>query len=142
MNVNTDAPLTKVAVNNYLGVRNQEYVQRLYEISLLRPSDYTKTKIRLLGALKNTFNKQIFDTFYNLMLYGKDANNVQLINFSGVGALEPQLPLHQVEDFALSVVKTMNNMIDDCVELIMPKDYDNIVNRKMAQVGVLDNPQR
>jgi hypothetical protein len=59
-----------------------------------------------------------------------------------VGALEPQLPLHQVEDFALSVVKTMNNMIDDCVELIMPKDYDNIVNRKMAQVGVLDNPQR
>jgi hypothetical protein len=76
------------------------------------------------------------------MLYGKDANNVQLINFSGVGALEPQLPLHQVEDFALSVVTTINKIIDECVELIMPKDYDAIVNRKMAQVGTLDNPQR
>jgi hypothetical protein len=61
------------------------------------------------------------------MLYGKDANNVQLINFSGVGALEP----HQVEDFALSVVTTINKIIEPSVILGLLHDGTNDVLFRM-----------
>jgi hypothetical protein len=136
-----DEPLTKVNISNYLGLSNQEYTQRLYNISLTTPSVYTTTKIRVLKALKQEFSKHLYNTFYNLMLYGKDANGTDLITFPSVGLLEPQLPLNEVQSFSLSVVKTFAEIVDEVIEKILPSQFDAIVSRKMGQFGKTENIQ-
>jgi hypothetical protein len=136
-----DEPLTKVNISNYLVLSNQEYTQRLYNISLTTPSVYTTTKIRVLKALKQEFSKHLYNTFYNLMLYGKDANGTDLITFPTIGLLEPQLPLNEVQSFSLSVVKTFAEIVDEVIEKILPEQFDNIVARKMGKFGAMENPQ-
>jgi hypothetical protein len=136
-----DEPLTKVNISNYLGISNQEYTQRLYSISLTTPSVYTTTKIRVIKALKQDFSKYLYNTFYNLMLYDKDANGTDLITFPTIGALQPQVPLTEVQSYSLSVVRTFAEIVDEVIDKILPEKFDNIVARKMGQFGATENPQ-
>jgi hypothetical protein len=91
--------------------------------------------------MKQEFSVSLYNTFHNLMLYGQDAQGNQLIAIPGEAPLEPQFPLHQVESFSLSAVKTFAEICDELIEMLLPSKFDDIVAHKATQFGRLENAQ-
>lgn len=131
----------QVDTGNYLGIKNDEYVNELYKYALTMPKDYMKLRQDVLGYLKKDFTELVYKKFYNLMLTGQnESNSRQILAIDGKD-LQPQIPIHQIQSFSLSVVKTFAEICDDLMDTLMPKDFDKILHKKMAQIGANENPQ-
>ena len=131
-----------IDVNNYLGCSNQEYKSALYKLALSSPSEYYDLRVKVLKSVKSETIKGLYKSFYNLMLTGTSADGTPVIAVKAGGqSLEPQLPLQQINAFSLGAVQHMSEIVDELVEILMPMDFNKIINAKFAREGLAENPQ-
>ena len=135
----TSSGYQEVDVLNHFGTNHDAYKSELYKFALTKPSEYFDLRKKVLNSVKNDAIKNLYKTIYNLMLSGKDiAGNPVII---AADKLEPQVPVNKINNFALSAVATMTEIVDDMIEMLLPLEINNILTAKFTNTGIAENIQ-
>jgi hypothetical protein len=130
----------KVDVNNFLGHNYSAYKSKIYALAISKPSVYFKMRESVIQKVKTNAVQQLYDTFFFILRDGTDARQNNVVN-DGDTTYAPSMPLNSINNFCLSASATLDEICEECVNMILPIDFNTIMNRKLVQTGMAENPQ-
>ena len=121
----------RVNTDNALGFEYDEYKSRLYQLALTNTKDYFALRNAVYSNIKKGMIKQLYNTFFNLMTSGSltktdgtPGAKGSAINTSGVTFdFEPNYPEDEVNKISLQAAKTLEVLLRQALDIIIPKDY-------------------
>jgi len=122
----------KVNTSNYLGFDYDEYIHKLEALALTKPSEYYKMRSRLLKELKNGIVKQTFETYFTLLTEGRVGEFEMKIDGEVVS---PNYPKQDASAFAIQASKTINKILDNVMEEIMPANHLAISKIRLTKMA-------
>ena len=135
----------KVDVNNYLGNQYNQFKNDLYRLALTNPERYFEIRKNLLKKVEYDAIGNLYDSFYNALIYGKAMDGTALfpIGQTSGGLLSsgtsvnvaPSLPEQRVNQFTLDAASTLQEIVNELVEMLMPIDYNTLMNKRLGQLG-------
>ena len=131
----------KIDTSNYLGISHSTYKNRLLEIALTQPAQYFKIRENVLKNVKENAIKNMYDTFYNVMSSGKIGGTNAATGDLTVDAntiFVPAYPNQKITEFALGAAKTLDAICDECIEIILPINYKDLAESRLARKGESD----
>jgi hypothetical protein len=128
----------KVNSLNYLGINHQRYKSDLYALALAKPAVYAKIRQDVLDKVKNEAINTMYDTLFDVLNEGK-VGGTNIIR-DGAKIYLPSYPEQEINSYCLSACKTLEQIVDECVEILIPIDYNKILNSKYAEVGRIADP--
>ena len=145
MSQNTALGTHKVDVNNYLGNQYNQFKNDLYRLALTNPERYFDLRKNLLKKVEYDAIGGLYDSFYNALIYGKAMDGTPLFPIgapsggilgSGAGAnVPPSYPEQKTNQFCLDAASTLQEIVNDLVEMLMPIDYNTLMNKRLGQLG-------
>jgi hypothetical protein len=93
----------------------------------------------VLDKVKNEAINNMYDVFFNVLNEGKVGTD--FIIRDGSKIYSPSYPEQEINSFCLSACKTLEQIVDECVEILIPIDYNKILNSKYAEVGRIGGPE-
>ncbi len=140
----------KVDVSNYFGVDHERYLDNLQAFAITKPSEYMKMRSVIIDRVKKDNMKLMYNLFYNLLTEGK---GTQINALTGTyrhilagdpneALFKPDMSKQQVSEIALGAVKTMNGLIDNIMDDLIPKNFLNIshnVTKKNTEGGLFQD---
>ena len=124
----------KVDVNNYLGNQYNTFKTELYRIALTQPETYFKIRKNLLEKVSYGAIGKLYDTFFQALSNGLDSDGRPLFVIDGRN-VPPSYPNQKINQFSLDASVTLNEIIEELVEILMPIDFNTLMNKKLASVG-------
>ena len=119
----------KVETSNYLGFEYEEYLNELMALAVSKPSDYYKIRAETLKALKTDVITAVYNTYYSLLTEG-------VINEKNtLGGLKPAYPQQKASQFSLAASKTINEILNSALEIILPANHLDVAKMKLSQKG-------
>ena len=126
----------KIDTSNYLGISHNTYKQRLLELALTRPEQYFELRETVLKNVKENAIKALYENFYSIMTVGNVAGGASAADGAAAQAtFVPNYPQQKVTEFALGAAKTMDALCDECVEIILPLNYRDLAEQRLARKG-------
>ena len=138
----------KVDTSNFLGLSNARYKNDLLKLALTKPEDYFKLRATVLEAITENQVKTMFNTFYFVMTTGFVGTTDAGTGGSNAGGgikgggadgsadvFVPNMAYQEVSDFALDASKTIQSICEDCVEKLLPLNYRDLAESRMARKG-------
>ena len=120
----------QVDTSDYLGFQYEEYLNNLMAIAMSKPADYYKIRADTLKLLKQVVVKTVYDTYYGLLTTGKIGNETPL------GAnLVPHYPQQKASQFALGASKTINDILNSALDIILPSNHLDVAKLKLTEKG-------
>jgi hypothetical protein len=138
----------KINVSNYFGVDHERYLDNLQAYAITKPSQYMKMRSVIIDKVKKENMETMYKLFYNLLTTGTENDGrTSLVNVRGADAewiplFVPNMSKQQVSEIALGAVKTMNGLIDNVMEDLIPKNFLNIshtVTKKNTEGGLFQD---
>ena len=114
-----------VNINNELGLNYKRVKGSLLALSLSKPSNYYDLRNDIINRITETSVQETYMRFWQILRNGMvNANQVSYTDELGqVRAFVPQLPEHLINEFATKCARTIEDMCEECVDLILPADY-------------------
>ena len=126
----------KIDTSNYLGISHNTYKQKLLELSLTKPEQYFELRETVLKNVKENAIKQLYENFYSIMTDGNIFGAGSAAEGTAAEAIfVPNYPQQKVTEFALGAAKTMDSLCDECVEIILPLNYRDLAEQRLARKG-------
>jgi hypothetical protein len=98
-------------------------------LAVSKPSDYYKIRADTLKLLKQVVVKQVYETYYGLLTTGViDGQNP-------LRALVPHYPQQKASQFALGASKTINDILNSALDIILPANHLDVAKLKLTQKG-------
>ena len=119
----------QVDTNDYLGFQYEEYLNELMALAVSKPSDYYKIRAETLKLLKQVVVKQVYNTYYGLLTTGEIDGQTPL------GALVPHYPQQKASQFALGASKTINDILNSALDIILPPNHLDVAKLKLVEKG-------
>ena len=119
----------QVDTSDYLGFQYEEYLNDLMALAVSKPSEYYKIRSNTLKLLKQVVVKAVYDTYYELLTNGTIAGD------SPLGDLKPHYPQQKASQFALSASKTINDILNSALDIILPPNHLDVAKLKLSQKG-------
>ena len=119
----------EVDTSDYLGFLYEEYINDLQALAMSKPSDYYTLRRNVLKALKQKVVEDVYKSYYGLLTTGK-INNVDVM-----GGRSPSYPQQLSSKFALSASKTVNEILDKCLEIVLPENHLDVANLRLNKKG-------
>ena len=119
----------KVDTSDYLGFKYEEYKNDLYALALAKPADYFKLRKAVLEKVKTEAIGDIYKSFYNVLSQGQDKNGAQIIRIDGVDS-KPSYPAQEVSKIALKAARTLDDILNEVIEVILPADFKQLANAR------------
>ena len=117
----------RVETSNYLGFEYEEYLNQLMALAISKPSDYYKIRADTLKALKQGIITQVYETYYTLLTEGEiDGTNT-------LNSLKPSYPQQKASQFSLSASKTINEILNSALDIILPANHLDIAKMKLTE---------
>jgi hypothetical protein len=126
-------------VNNFLGHQYSQYKSKVYALAISKPSVYFAMREKVIQRVKTDAVKTLYTTFFTLLKDGKIEKD-EVID-DGTYRHAPNLPIQDINNFTLSACATLDSICEECVNMILPIDMTTIMNRKLVQTGMGENPQ-
>jgi hypothetical protein len=125
-------PTTNFAVlpANYLGHEYASFKNALYKLALTEPAKYFTLREQVLQSVQKDAINQIYTTIFNLLNDGKDGKGVPLFNV--LSQQRVAYPQQKINEISLGFSATLDEMVQEVVELLMPIDFQTIMNKKLA----------
>ena len=82
-----------------------------------------------LKALKQVVVKQVYESYFNLLTLGK-INGTNTLN-----NLVPHYPQQKASQFALGASKTINEILNSALDIILPSNHLDVAKLKLSQKG-------
>ena len=121
----------EVDTSDYLGFKYEEYLNELMALAMSKPSDYYKIRSDTLKALKQVVIKTVYDTYYNLLTKGKvGADGINTLN-----GLIPCYPAQKASQFSLGASKTINEILNSALDIILPANHLDVAKMKLSEKG-------
>ena len=123
----------KVDPSNFLGIEHSEYKNEILALALSRPSEYYQLRKAVVKNMKTGFVTQAYDSFYNLLSTGSKTGASDASMAVNGGAAKdlfiPKLPKQEINQFALRAAKTLNAMVEEAIELVLPANHLDIAHK-------------
>jgi hypothetical protein len=119
----------KVETSNYLGFEYEEYLNELMALAVSTPSKYYEIRAKTLKALKQDVISAVYKTYYDLLTTGT-INEVNTLN-----GLKPAYPQQKASQFSLAASKTINEILNSALEIILPANHLDVAKMKLSQKG-------
>ena len=124
----------RINTANYLGIQHSTFKNKLMELALTKPSDYFDLREKVLEKVKTDAIADLYNTIFNTMTDGKDLKGGSIAAGATAEAiLKPSYPHQEVTEIALAAAKTMDKIIDDVIEIILPIDYTELAKQRIAR---------
>jgi hypothetical protein len=123
--------------NNFLGHAYSVYVSNLQELALSQPSVYFKMKRQMIDRVKSGMTRSIFANISSLLKEGKITPGGNHI-FAGISegqVLIPAYPSQKINTICLSACETLDRLLEEVCELLMPSEITKILGDKLEQKG-------
>ena len=122
----------KSSPNDILGLDYGRYKQAMYSNSLSHPSDYFKMREKISELLTEDIITSLYNKIYQLLREGKIADKTV------TGGLYVGYPSNKVNSMALSIASSMEQFLNQCIEIVLPANYLELSASKMiAQTNAL-----
>jgi len=119
----------QVNTSDYLGFKYEEYLNELMAIAMSKPSEYYDMRAKTLKALKQDVIETIYNTYYGLLTTGV-INGTNTLN-----NLTPSYPQQKASQFSLAASKTINEILNSALEIILPANHLDVAKMKLSQKG-------
>ena len=117
----------QVDTSDYLGFKHEEYLDDLQSLALSKPSEYYKLRKQVLKALKQKVVEDVYTSYYGLLTQGK-LNNQDVMD-----GMNPAYPQQLASKFALGASKTVNEILDKCLDIILPDSHLKIADLRIKK---------
>ena len=87
---------------------------------------------KVLQSVQKDAINEIYKTVFNLLSEGKDKNGNVL--FSILSQPKVSYPSQKINEVSLGFSATLDEMVQEIVELLIPVDFNTIVNKKLASM--------
>ena len=133
----------KVNPSNFLGIEHSAYKNEILALALSEPSKYYQLRKIVVSSMKTGFVTQAYDSFYNLLSEGKSPDNNSAANGAASADLfVPNLPKQEINQFALRAAKTLDAMVEEAIELVLPANHLTIahkIDRGKSEANMLNH---
>ncbi len=119
----------EVDTSDYLGFQYEEYLNELMSIAVSKPSEYYKMRSDTLKQLKQVVVKTVYNTYYGLLTKGT------INNASPLNGLVPHYPQQKASQFALGASKTINDILNSALDIILPSNHLDVAKLKLTEKG-------
>ena len=119
----------EVDTSDYMGFRYEEYLNELMAIAMSEPKKYYKMRSETLKELKQGIITQVYNTYYKLLTTGK-VGTVDTLE-----GLEPCYPQQKASQFSLAASKTINEILNSALDIILPANHLDVAKMKLTQKG-------
>ena len=124
----------QVDTSDYLGFQYEEYLNELMAIAMSSPKLYYSMRADTLKELKQVVVKTVYDTYYELLTQGTVNRKAPLVDAGG-NPLVPHYPQQKASQFALSASKTINEILNSALDIILPANHLEVAKMKLTQKG-------
>jgi len=130
----TGAEIFRIDANQYLGHSFESYRDYLFSLAISDPSKYFKIREAVVTHVKREAVKNLYQTLFNTLIYGKKTGPTGAWISQDLQK-EPQVPSAKVNEICLSAAKTLDHILDEVLDLIVPLDYKTIATRRLTLQG-------
>jgi hypothetical protein len=131
----------RVNTDNALGFEYDEYKSKLYQLALTNTKDYFALRNAVYSNIKKGMIKQLYNTFFNLMTSGaltnpngtpaKDGSAIDGSNV--IFDFVPNYPEDEVNTISLKAARTLEILLKEALDIIIPKDYYQLAEDRARQ---------
>jgi hypothetical protein len=132
---------SRINPRNYLGNEHNKYKSQLYAYALAHPDLYFETKLTIEEAVKDKVLESMYNTLFYILSVGKNGKNGDdVVVFNGK-LFSPNLPNQKINETCLTIANSMNEMLDEVLEKILPNKFEDIMKSKFSVAGKTADPQ-
>ena len=117
----------QVNTSDYLGFEYEEYLNKLMALAMSKPAAYYEIRSQTLAALKKVVVENIYTEYYKLL-------TSQPLTGSNP-ALTPNYPQQKASQFALAASKTINEILNSALDIILPANHLDVAKLKLTERG-------
>ena len=131
----------RVNVKDFLGIENTKYREKMMQIALTKPADFYELREKVRAQVIEKAIGEFYDTLYYVMTTGKLSNGGQSAAKDAAKAADfvPNIPKQKVNDFALSAVKTLESIVEDAIDMMLPPDFLDIAKSRTISKSSANN---
>ena len=125
-----------IDINNEIGLNYKRVRGSLLALSLSKPSNYYDLRTKIVDKITETSVREIYLNFFNILRNGVvGGNQVTYDDLNGRPLpFVPQLPEHLINEFATKCARTIEEMCEECINLILPEDYLQLSQNRQKDI--------
>jgi hypothetical protein len=125
-----------INIKNELGLDYKRVRGDLLALSLSKPSNYYDLRTKVISNVTEEMVQRIYTMFWELLRNGKiGATQVTYNNILSVETqFIPQLPEHLINQFATKAARTIEDICEEAVSLILPDDYLQLSQNRQKDI--------
>jgi len=116
---------------NFQGHQYSQYKNILMSKAMTTPSEYYDLQTKVIDQLNVQIAKTIYKQLFLLLTKGKLPDNSQLK--IGSTNLNPAFPSQTAADFCIDAANTIDKIISDAVEVILPASHLDIARMQIEK---------
>ena len=123
---------------NYFGNDYEDHVQKCLTLSLAKPADYQAARANVTKILKREIMKNWFKNISSVLATGYTSKGESVYGTGGtVNPTEYPVayPNQKITDLCLSYTKTIDSMMQEVVDIVLPRKINHLNEEKMANMG-------
>jgi hypothetical protein len=106
----------------------------MYTLALSRPTEYLALRETVREKVKRAAVETIYKEYYSILTKGELSGGKSIY---GSVRYTPAYPQQKVNDFCLSAAASLNEILDDLCEKIIPDKMNEIMGDKIGKAKVL-----
>ena len=126
-----------IDIKNELGLDYKRVRGDLLALSLSKPSNYYDLRTSVISLVTEEFVQEIYIRFWNLLRNGIVTGS-DPITYANVAGAEvpfvPQLPEHLINQFATKAARTIEDLCEEAVSLVLPDDYLQLSQNRQKDI--------
>jgi len=125
-----------IDIKNELGLDYKRVRGDLLALSLSKPSNYYELRSSVITGITEQMVEMIYIMVWELLRNGKiGADQISYSNvLNAKKAFIPQLPEHLINQFATKAARTVEDICEEAVALILPDDYLQLSQNRQKDI--------
>ena len=127
-----------IDIKNELGLNYKKVRGDLLATSLAKPQNYYTLRNEIISALTESQVEAMYGVVWRCLRNGQKPNGDAITYENATNATTqfvPQVPEHIIGEFASKAAKTIENLMEEIIEQILPDDY--LALAQSRQKGIL-----
>ena len=121
---------------NFLGNDYEDHVQKILSLSLSNVDRYQTARANVTKILKRELLRNFFKNISSVLSTGKTSEGASIYGTTLTPSDYPvKYPNQKITDLALGYSKTLDSMMQDIVDIILPKRINHIAEEKLGNMG-------
>ena len=125
-----------IDIKNELGLDYKRVRGDLLALSLSKPSNYYDLRTKVISKVTDKMVETFYLLFWDLLRNGRvEGDQFGYKNVKDVDIeFHPQLPEHLINQFATKAARTIEDICEEAVSLILPDDYLQLSQNRQKDI--------